>query len=269
MKEISLEELKDIQARMTKQVHDFCEENGLRYYVFYGTLIGAIRHKGYIPWDDDIDLAMPRPDYDRFLKTFNGAYPDLEVLAPELDPGFYAPYANVCLKGTRLVEQNRRHHGREMGVKIDIFPIDGAPEDDAEYANLRKRLLRLKFLLFYKNVALSRYKDDKVLWIKTLAWKIMLLPLSVRAIQHHIHRLAVANDFETSKYSDELVFISIYSKRLPKRVYANCIDVDFEGYRLKAPRDYDEFLRSIYGDYMQLPPEAERNPYHGFRAYWL
>ena len=132
MKEISIEELKDLQTGIAVMVHDFCQEHGIRYFLGYGSLIGAVRHKGYIPWDEDIDLGMPRPDYERFIHTFPGAYPDLKVFAPELDPGYYAPYANVCLEGTLLVEQNLSHHGREIGVKVDIFPIDGAPSDDAE-----------------------------------------------------------------------------------------------------------------------------------------
>ena len=207
MKEISIEELKDLQTGMAVKVHTFCQENGIRYYLGYGSLIGAVRHKGYIPWDEDIDLGMPRPDYERFIHSFNGAYPDLKVFAPELDPGYYAPYANVCLEGTLLEEENFSHRGRKIGVKVDIFPIDGAPSDDAAYAKLREKLEKWNRFLFYKIVRLKpRFRKDKVLWAKTIVWKLMLLPLPLRAIQHRIHTLATSHDFETSEMSDKLSF---------------------------------------------------------------
>ena len=269
MKEISIEELKDLQTGIALKIHDFCLEHGIRYFLGYGSLIGAVRHKGYIPWDEDIDLGMPRPDYERFIHTFNGAYPDLKVFAPELDPGYYAPYANVCLEGTLLEEENLSHHGREIGVKVDIFPIDGAPSDDAAYARLREKVEKWNRFLFYKLTRLGpRFRRDKVLWIKTVVWKLMLFPLPFAAIQRHIRKLAMSCDFETSERSDKLSFPNPGNTRMHRSVFEHYIDVEFEGHLFKAPRDYDVYQRAIYGDYMKLPPEEERTPHHGFHAWW-
>ncbi len=133
MKEIEIEELKRLQVDMLKCIDDFCVSNGIKYSLSSGTLIGAVRHQGYIPWDDDIDIMMLRDDYDRFVQMFNGSYSHLSLLAPELDWGYYAPYANVFDNRTLLQEGNNGHRGMQLGVKIDIFPIDFVAVDEFTY----------------------------------------------------------------------------------------------------------------------------------------
>ena len=268
MKEMSIQELKDLQVRISLEIDRFCRENGLRYFLGYGSLIGAVRHGGFIPWDEDVDLGMPRPDYERFIRSFNS--PGLKVIAPELAPDFYAPYANVYDTGTLLEEENVSHGRHRIGVKVDIFPIDGAPSDDTEYRQLREEIDKWIRILFYKNVRLApRWKKNKVSWAKTLAWKLAISPLSIPFIQRKIHSLATANDFESSGMSDKLSFPNPGNTRMKRSVFENYIDVSFEGHSFKAPRDYDVYQRAIYGDYMELPPEEQRVPHHGFHAYWL
>ena len=270
MREIGTDELKAIQLDIARKIHAFCTGNGIRYFLGYGSLIGAVRHKGFIPWDDDIDLGMPRPDYERFVRSFNGTYPDTVVLAPELDPHFYMPFANVYRTGTLLEEEIATHHGFGTGVKVDVFPIDGAPSDDDEYFRLRKAIDKWITVLFYKNVRLSnRWKKDKVMWFKTLVWKIAISPLSIPYIQRRIRALATRHGFETSERSDKLSFPNPGNTRMYRSVFEHYVDVEFEGFLFKAPRDYDVYQRAIYGDYMQLPPPEQRVTNHSFRAYWL
>ncbi|MBP3203631.1 MAG: LicD family protein [Bacteroidales bacterium] len=270
MKEIEIDEFRDILVDITEKIHQFCSQRGLRYFIGYGSLIGAVRHKGFIPWDDDIDLGMPRPDYEIFLKTFNGTFADTEVIAPEINPHFYMPFANVYRKGTLLKEEIATHHGFPVGVKVDLFPIDGAPADDAQYRKRRSRIDQWIRILFYKNVLLShRWKKDKVLWFKTLVWKIAISPLSIPYIQRRIRALATANDFESSEYADKLSFPNPGNTRVKRSVFEHYIDVEFEGHVFKAPRDYDVYQKAIYGDYLSLPPVSQRVRYHGFHAWWL
>ena len=126
---ITIEELKRVQLEILDMVTQFCDANGIRYWLDSGTLLGAIRHKGYIPWDDDIDLGMLREDYERFVSVFNESNDRYRVLSFEWNPDFGFPFAKVCDTTTVLYEPDER--GRKMAINIDIFPYDRAPDDDA------------------------------------------------------------------------------------------------------------------------------------------
>ena len=117
---MNLGDIQRVSIEILQEIDNFCQKNSIRYSLGYGGLIGAIRHKGCIPWDDDIDIIMPRPDYRRLLNEFNGYFPELEVYAPELDWNYYAPYANVCDTRTILKEGRNGHRKTELGIKIDI-----------------------------------------------------------------------------------------------------------------------------------------------------
>ena len=163
MKEIGIEELKSLQVDILKKIHSFCEEKNLRYFIAYGSLIGAIRHKGYIPWDDDIDIVMPRKDYDLFINSFNGNVDNLHVLCPENTPSYYTPYANVCDKRTILDEFHLTHFGIDVGVKIDVFPLDNVPEDSCQYKHLIDKMRRLNSIILTKR---EKLYDLDSLWDK-------------------------------------------------------------------------------------------------------
>lgn len=267
MKKINIEELKELQLQILVQVDKYCRSRKIEYFIGYGTLIGAVRHGGYIPWDDDIDICMTRPNYDKFIKSFNGAYRHLEVYAPELNWEYYAPYANVCDKRTILNEGKNSHRGIRIGVKIDIFPIDGVPSDIESYRRLRKRIYRIWSCLCAKRNALSsnNWKRKIVVIIR----RIISFPYSYAFLQRCICKLSTANKFEASDYVDRIVFLDLAETRCCKSVFEQYIDIEFEGYSLRTIKEYDFYLRKIYGDYMQLPPKEEQVMRHNFEAYWL
>ena len=134
MKRVTPEELKTIQLDLLQKTADFCEQNGLRYFLCGGTLLGAIRHKGYIPWDDDIDIAMPRPDYDRFCMTFNQPNSVYRVKSLFTHPNYICAFAKVYDNRTLLKELH--YKGIHFGVYIDILPVDGV-KDSAQIMALR------------------------------------------------------------------------------------------------------------------------------------
>ena len=266
MKEIGIEELKRHQLEMLLKIDMFCRQNNLKYTLAYGTLIGAVRHKGYIPWDDDIDIAMPRPSYDYFIQHFNGCFEELQVFAPELDIAYYAPYANVCDKRTILKEKKLSHRGTEIGIKIDVFPIDGTPDDEIEYKELMIKCSKYREIMSDKRMLLSY--QDKSLFLKLAAKKVMYSVRSFEMYQQKILDICKQNSFDNSMYVDNIAYPVYSYTRVPKYYFDSFIEVEFEGTKLLSIENYDGYLRAIYGDYMKMPPLNKRIPHHGFTAYW-
>lgn len=267
MKAFTLDELKTFQVEMLRRVADYCDSNGLTYFLAYGTLLGAVRHKGYIPWDDDIDIMMPRRDYDRFIKEFNGRVENLKVMAPEIDPGFYAPYANVYDERTVLDEDIVSHGSFPLGVKIDIFPLDYVPSDASVYEEMWNRSRSETNRLFAKTVRLSYVHGlDR---IKLIVRKIQYLFDSVERIQkRHLQLTGNKRYMSNGPMTDVIVLTESHKTALDENCYMPASKLSFEGLEFSVPNDYDKVLRIIYGDYMQLPPESERVAQHCFRAYW-
>ena len=259
MKPITLDELKSIQLDLLQKTVDFCEKNGLRYFLCGGTLIGAIRHKGYIPWDDDIDIAMPRPDYDRFIKTFN--HPENYCQVVNLDTNSNYAYAFAKVFDNRTILKELHYPGDTFGVYIDVFPADGAKDA----AQIRKIMLLHKFLNTKRANYYHRTISKKI--INTFG-KLLLLPFSARQI-------AIWMDNEARRYvfgsmPKAGVIANPYGPRemVDKSVFESDVYQEFEGRKYRVPVGYDTWLRSIYGDYMQLPPEEHRVSHHTIEAWW-
>ena len=258
MKTITPDELKTIQLDLLRKTADFCEQNGFRYFLCGGTLIGAIRHNGYIPWDDDIDIAMPRPDYDRFVQTFN--QPDNYCQVVDLDTDINYPYAFAKVYDNRTILKELYYKG-EIGVYIDLFPADGV-----KCVNQIRKIMRLHKILHTKRA--NYYKRTISKKIINTFGKMLLLPFSA-------HQIATWIDNECRKYA----FGSVpkaglianplgVGEMVDKHVFDGDVYQEFEGRLYRVPAGYDAWLRSIYGDYMQLPPVEHRVTHHTFQAWW-
>ena len=267
MKIFSLDEIKSFQLEMLKKVADYCESCNLTYFLGYGTLLGAVRHKGYIPWDDDIDIVMPRHDYNLFLKQFNGKVPNLVVAAPEIDPDYYAPYANVYDDRTLLIEEIVSHGKLELGVKIDIFPLDYVPSDEKLYDEFWRRSFSDKRKLFIKTRKLSFCHGMERL--KLALRKIQYLFVSLKEIQEkHLELINDPKYKSDGPVTDIIVMPWGRKVTMPQDYYFPAKKLLFEGYEFNVPNDYDKVLHTLYGDYMKFPPESERVAKHCFKVYW-
>ena len=260
-------ELKEIQAlalEILKSVKAFCEEQGITYYLAYGTLLGGIRHKGFIPWDDDIDLWMKRDDFNRFCIEFPnwGKQNGLYVNSVRTTDKYNRVHAQVCLKKTKL-QANDRSNPFPEGYFIDIFPLDGTPNDSF------KRWLHMTHLQLLKNVVtLSAYKPKN----KTVVFY-------VAKLFRHVNTGKVLRRYEKTaeKYpcdhSEFLQMMAPGKKRgrnilISAAFFNETTQIEFEDTTVPAPVGYDVALRGIYGDYMQLPPVEARKPHHDFTL-WM
>lgn len=260
MKQINEEELKTIQLDILQNTANFCDRNGITYFLAYGTLIGAIRHNGYIPWDDDIDIAMPRPDYDKFIQHFNEQTSHIKVIAMENDMQYGFSFAKV--HDTRTIINETQYKQDKFGVYIDIFPIDGV-KGKAQV----KKLRMINKLLHTKKANYCQRKLSKKI-INTFG-KMLLLPFSTHTMLRYIDRLARKYPFGSLPYAGGICD-SVVGERaiVDVNFFKGSILHEFEGRQYKIPIGYDKWLRSIYGDYMQLPPEDKRKTHHVFEAWW-
>ena len=261
MKEIDIKELRQIQVDILSAVANYCERESLRYFLGYGTLIGAIRHHGYIPWDDDIDIIMPRPDYNRFLKDFNSKYDWVKVTEKTISSKYELPFAKVYDSRTELIEGMYKPNC-QFGVYIDVFPIDGYKE---RWTVLKIRMLA-KFLNTKKAII-----DNRRSWIKTIVitiGKLFLLPFPVSKIIDKMDRLATKYDYDSSEMVDSMFTPYCLHEMCPKEWLNNFIMAEFEGQKYRIPECYDMYLKNIYGDYMSLPPVDKQVAHHVFKAWW-
>jgi lipopolysaccharide cholinephosphotransferase len=170
MKKIENDELKELQLDMLKNVAEFCKERGIQYSLAFGTLLGAVRHKGFIPWDDDIDICMPRPSYDRFVQEYEDSEGIYECLTFEKDNKFLFPFAKVSDRRTVALEQARFvDKYSKLGVNIDIFPVDGARTDDLFQLRKQRQLHMIRYYkLRYLSMVNSSVKKVALLMVRAI-----------------------------------------------------------------------------------------------------
>lgn len=262
MKEIKWEEIKQIQLRLLDEVARFCDENGISYWLDAGTMLGAVRHKGYIPWDDDIDLGMLRPDYERFIRSFRPSDQSISVQCIETDKKFCYPYAKILDHRTVLYEPDLS--GKKSCVNIDLFVYDNAPDNENTIKRMFRRRDRLHLL------EQTRYNSFtpsgnilRRLGVCCFRMLLKFLPKNyfAKALLRNATRFA---DQETKCIGS---FLNYSNLICDKAAVDRRIEQAFEGKTYKIPVGYDRWLRSAYGNYMEMPPKEQRKTHHQYIAF--
>ena len=265
MKELGLSDMKKIQIEILKDFSRYCNENNLMYFLGYGTLLGAVRHKGYIPWDDDIDIIMPRGDYDKFISNFCSDNKKLEVLDVSNEPDYTFPFVKISDNSTILQEDYAINFNR-LGINIDIFPIDGAPVSEDERGRILGKIKFYRNILKVKYVTISSRNNFLIKLIVTLG-KVLFYFIDYRNLLKKINTISRGVEFGKNDSAGCLVWNYGAKEIMDKDIFTESIKIEFENSFYNAPKNYDEYLKNLYGDYMTLPPKEKRASHHRFKAY--
>ena len=275
MKELSRKEIQQVSLEILKEIHLFCKENGINYSIGYGTLIGAVRHKGFIPWDDDIDIMMPRKDYERFSQTFKSDH--YEFINYENCPDCWLLFGRVCdtTKTTERTICPWLGNGKDVGIWIDVFPIDETPDDLKEF----QQYYGLLNHLYLQSVKVRRVHNDHL--------EGMPLKFKLKAFfrKHTNPRLEQKNPREFLEYTDMLIkgnmgrgckhYAQMCCADDIKGHYAEedineFVELPFEDTKVMAFKGWHEILTKGFGNYMEIPPKKMRkqNTRKYLRFYW-
>lgn len=266
MKTINIDELKQLQISLLDELKIYCEENNLTYFLAYGTLIGAIRHHGYIPWDDDVDVIMPRDDYDYLINNFNNDVSEsFSVVDYKIDKNYYLPFAKLVRTDTVLKEEIDSPF--EIGVYLDVFPLDNMGSSKAE--------ARINLAIAYFLNALQTFMNVPIK--KDRAFYKNAILLFGKIFTSTISNVTVSKWIELfSKFKRGNRYVGVMagvlknndSRIFDPKWFENSTSVTFENKQYAAPNGYDKLLNTVYGNYMKLPPEKDRVPHHSFEAWY-
>lgn len=267
MKVLNINDIQKSELEILVKFRDFCDKHNLTYYLIYGTLLGAIRHKGFIPWDDDIDVGMPREDYDRFIQLTKSKSisEELLVVAGDIDPNFGLTFAKIFNINLFVDKKYKSYIKDGDCLWIDVFPLDGIGCDYNEAVNhlikaekLVKKLGRSISIPFKKRVG-----DNILNFIFRAALRFFYSIRGYKYYKNKIFELRKTYNFDQSSYVACIVFDSYgYREIISKEDMLQKVNVIFEGELFSTIGCWHEYLTRIYGDYMKLPPEEKRSNPH-------
>ena len=253
MADVDMQRLKAIELDMLKAFIAVCEKHNLTYFLVAGTALGAVRHGGFIPWDDDIDVGMPREDYEKFMEVAQDDLPDgLFLQTPKTDPKYMTCFAKIRNTNTTFLESSASHLKINHGVFIDIFPLDGCVNYEEHAKSVR--LLNIRVM--------SRFKFKRTAKERIAAFLIALrYPCAERARDRVC---ALWRKIPYASAEKVINYGSVYGKKelLSKDIYGKGRLGTFEGISVCLPEKTDEYLTAIYGDYMTPPPPEKQIAHH-------
>ncbi len=272
-RKIQIDEIQGLELDVLVKLIDYFEKNNITYFTSGGTTLGSIRHNGFIPWDDDIDLYVPREDYDRMMKISDGVLIDgyISIKKPG-DKNYIYQFAKACNENTVIYEQNVSDEKYAIGIFVDIFPLDKHYDSKIKNLFLIAKTKWYRSLLETASNQVNLSQKGSFRWIVKQTVRTLQKPLTkiwtVEKTAAYIDNIGRKMQNKNTHYLGDLVMKGNNNADYYNAEYfSDTVDGEFEGHKIKNPIGYDKYLTEMYGDYMQLPPEKDRIM-HGFNAWF-
>ena len=268
MSEVFFEELHQYNLAALKAFASFCEEHNLKWYAIGGTLLGAVRHKGFIPWDDDVDVAMPRADYDK-LVSLAKEFPKPFVLEEyRYNKEFQSYFAKLRSEEIELLETVTEEKDKRRGYLVDIMPLDGTPNNTFLRKIYFARVMLLRFLCGAANVhtgiLTSRPKWEQIV-LKMCRGLRLYKIVTVEKVYRQMDKVFRKQQVETASYIGTIMGAYKTREIVPAGYFGlkeKPVYLDFEDMKVRAPKQYEPYLTHMYGEYKNLPPEDQRKAHY-------
>ncbi|KAI4443319.1 LicD family protein [Schaedlerella arabinosiphila] len=263
-KELSIEEVHESLKQMLRIIDSTCKENGIIYFLSGGTAIGAIREKGIIPWDDDMDIMLPREDYEKLIVLLEDKREDYFKVYSLHDKTWNRPYS--CYVDERTYGKHELVDYSHLGVTLDILPLDGLPKNSSDVKKYYKRL-RVIYALYYSSLKVNYAPEEKMIFLKKIV-SIFTKLIGAHRLCTQIDNRAKRLSFNVYEYVGCSVLIHFMEKEwFRKEWFKNQVFVPFEDAAYPVMNGFDEYLTALYGDYMKRPA-CEGNPDHHTSYFW-